>query len=114
MLGLTAIAVFAFLRALRHRPFKLAVDRWLLRLPMIGRLIRDVHAARLARTLATMVASGLPMLEGLMLTAGTVRNAVLQAALRDGGPGDPMMLDEGRAVLQYATRRVVNGLEGTP
>lgn len=41
-------------------------------------------------------------------------DAVLQAALRDGGPGDPMMLDEGRAVLQYATRRVVNGLEGTP
>lgn len=78
-----AIAVFAFLRALRHRPFKLAVDRWLLRLPMIGRLIRDVHAARLARTLATMVASGLPMLEGLVLTAGTVRNAVLQAALDD-------------------------------
>ncbi|ATC23192.1 type II secretion system protein GspF [Caulobacter vibrioides] len=77
------VAVFAFLRALRHRPFKLAVDRWLLRLPMIGRLIRDVHAARLARTLATMVASGLPVLEGLILTAGTVRNAVLQAALDD-------------------------------
>lgn len=77
------IAVFAFLRALRHHPFKLAVDRWLLRLPMIGRLIRDVHAARLARTLATMVASGLPVLEGLMLTASTVRNAVLHAALDD-------------------------------
>ena len=78
-----AIAVFAFLRALRHRPFKLAVDRGLLRLPLLGRLIRDVHAARLARTLATMVASGLPMLEGLMLTAGTVRNAVLRAAIDD-------------------------------
>ena len=78
-----AVAGLAFLRALRHRPFKLAVDRWLLALPMIGRLIRDVHAARLARTLATMVASGLPVLEGLILTAGTVRNAVLQAALDD-------------------------------
>lgn len=77
------IAVFAFLRALRHRPFKLAVDRALLRLPLLGRLIRDVHAARLARTLATMVASGLPVLEGLMLTAGTVRNAVLRAAIDD-------------------------------
>lgn len=77
------IAVFAFLRALRNRPFKLAVDRALLRLPLLGRLIRDVHAARLARTLATMVASGLPVLEGLMLTAGTVRNAVLRAAIDD-------------------------------
>lgn len=83
ILASAAIAVFAFLRALRHRAFKLAVDLWLLSLPMIGRLIRDVHAARLARTLATMVASGLPMLEGLILTAGTVRNAVLQVALDD-------------------------------
>jgi len=87
-----AIGVVAFLRGLRHPPFKLSVDRALLRAPLLGRLIRDVHAARLARTLATMIASGLPMLEGLMLTAGTVRNAVLRgamddmiAAIREGG-----------------------------
>lgn len=83
ILASVAIAVFAFLRGLRHPRFKLAVDQGLLRLPMVGRLIRDVHAARLARTLATMVASGLPMLEGLILTASTVRNAVLRAALDD-------------------------------
>lgn len=87
-----AVGVIAFLRGLRSPPFKLAVDRALLRAPLLGRLIRDVHAARLARTLATMIASGLPMLEGLMLTAGTVRNAVLRgamddmiAAIREGG-----------------------------
>ena len=43
-------------------------------MPLIGRLIRDLHAARLARTLATMVASRLPLLEGLTLTAGTIHN----------------------------------------
>lgn len=87
-----AVGVIAFLRGLRSPPFKLTVDRALLRAPLLGRLIRDVHAARLARTLATMIASGLPMLEGLMLTAGTVRNAVLRgamddmiAAIREGG-----------------------------
>lgn len=82
----------AFARGLRHPGFKLRIDRALLRAPLLGRLIRDVHAARLARTLATMIASGLPMLEGLILTAGTVRNAVLRqamddmiAAIREGG-----------------------------
>ena len=77
------IGVLAFLRGLRAPAFKLTVDRTLLRLPLLGKLIRDVHAARLARTLATMVASGLPMLEGLILTAGTVRNSVLRAAMDD-------------------------------
>jgi AcrR family transcriptional regulator len=37
-------------------------------------------------------------------------DSVLQAALRNGPPGDPMVLEEGRAIIQYATRRVMNGL----
>ena len=37
---------------------------------LLGRLLRDLHAARMARTLATMVASRLPLLEGLTLTGG--------------------------------------------
>jgi general secretion pathway protein F len=52
----------------------------LLRVPVIGRLIRDLHAARMARTLSTMVASRLPLLEGLKLTTETVHNRALRAA----------------------------------
>lgn len=59
---------------------RLAFDRALLRLPLIGRLIRDLHAARLARTLSTMVASRLPLIEGLALSARTVRNRALKRA----------------------------------
>lgn len=55
-------------------------DGLMLRLPLIGRLIRDLHAARMAPTLSTMVASRLPLLEGLRLTTGTVHNRVLRAA----------------------------------
>ena len=40
----------------------------------------------------------------------TMGDAVLQTALRNGPPGDPMVLSEGRAILQYATRRVMNGI----
>ncbi|HRD46999.1 MAG TPA: type II secretion system F family protein, partial [Caulobacter sp.] len=48
-----------------------------------GRLIRDVQAARLARTLSTMMFAGVPVLEALGLTAPTVRNSVLREAVGD-------------------------------
>lgn len=66
--------------ALRQPPIRLSFDSWLLRLPLLGRLLRDLHAARMARTLATMVASRLPLLEGLALTAGTIHNRRLRLA----------------------------------
>lgn len=69
-----------FWRALKNPAIKLRFDTWLLRVPLIGRLFRDLHAARMARTLATMVASRLPLLEGLALTGGTIRNLRLKAA----------------------------------
>ena len=87
-----ALAVLLFLQALRRPDFKLAFDGWLLRLPMLGRLIRDLNAARMARTLSAMISSGLPVLEGLQITAPTIRNAVLRRAtdqmatdIREGG-----------------------------
>lgn len=92
ILGVMALAVLAFLQAMRRPGFKLAFDGWLLRLPVLGRLIRDLNAARMARTLSTMIASGLPVLEGLQITAPTIRNAVLRRAveqmaadIREGG-----------------------------
>jgi general secretion pathway protein F len=79
LLGLIGAVLLAG-RALKDEGVRMKFDRVLLRLPLIGRLIRDLHAARLARTLATMVASRLPLLEGLRLTTGTVHNRVLRAA----------------------------------
>lgn len=67
-------------RALKDPAIRLAFDSWVLKLPLLGRLIRDLHAARIARTLATMVASRLPLLEGLTLTAGTIHNRRLRLA----------------------------------
>lgn len=69
------------LAALLRRPGpRLRFDALLLRTPFLGRLLRDLHAARLARTLAIMLASGLPVLEGLRITARTVGNRVLRGA----------------------------------
>ena len=74
------LAALGFAQALKQPAFRLAVDRNVLRIPLLGKLLRNLHAARMARTLATMVASRLPLLEGLHLTGGTIRNKVLSAA----------------------------------
>ncbi len=72
-----------FVQALKRPAVRLSVDRTVLRIPLLGKLLRNLHAARMARTLATMVASRLPLLEGLRLTGGTIRNKVLSAANDD-------------------------------
>ena len=71
---------FGLWRALKVESFRYRFDAMLLRLPLLGRLIRDLHAARMARTLSTMVASRLPLMEGLSLTTQTVHNRVLRQA----------------------------------
>ncbi len=79
MMG-AGLLILLFTWLLRRPEFRLAVDRMILRLPFVGRLVRDLHAARMARTLATMIGSRLPVLEGLKLTAETVHNRALRAA----------------------------------
>ena len=82
---LIAMAVTGFVawRALQDEAIRLRFNTWWLRLPLIGRLTRDLHAARMARTLSTMVASRLPLLEGLILTVQTIHNRRLKAASDD-------------------------------
>ena len=80
LLVAAVLAVILGARALKEEGLRMKFDAALLRIPLVGRLIRDLHAARMARTLSTMVASRLPLLEGLTLTTGTVHNRVLRAA----------------------------------
>ena len=58
-----------------------AVDALLLRLPVLGGVVRKVAAARFCRTLATLLGSGVPLLAGLEITAKTVGNAVIEDAV---------------------------------
>lgn len=83
-LGLALVAAVLLAgRALRDEALRLRFDTRLLKLPLLGRLIRDLHAARMARTLSTMIASRLPLLEGLKLTTQTVHNRALRTASAD-------------------------------
>lgn len=92
VLVLLAVGAVVFVRLMRRPGFGLAVDRLLLRVPVLGRTLRDIHAARLARMLSMMTAGGLPVMEGLRITARTVGNRVLRQAtegmaesIREGG-----------------------------
>ena len=78
---LIALCILGFLRALKSPAFKLRFDTLLLKTPFIGRLIRDMHAAALARTLSTMIAARLPLVDGLRLASRTVHNSVQRRAL---------------------------------
>ncbi|GAB4523477.1 MAG: type II secretion system inner membrane protein GspF [Parvularculaceae bacterium] len=78
---IAAAAGFGASRALRRPRIRRAADAALLRAPLVGRLVRGVNAARFARTLATLVQSGAPILESLDAARETVRNAALREAV---------------------------------
>jgi type IV pilus assembly protein PilC len=59
-----------------------AIDFTILRLPVLGILMRKIAVARFTRTLGTLISSGVPILEGLDITAKTAGNAVVERALR--------------------------------
>ncbi|MFQ5946025.1 MAG: type II secretion system F family protein [Anaerolineae bacterium] len=59
------------------------IDALLLKLPIFGTLIRKVAVARFTRTLGTLVSSGVPILEGLRITARTSGNRVVERAIME-------------------------------
>jgi len=60
---------------------RLALDTVILKLPVLGILMRKIAVARFTRTLGTLISSGVPILEGLDITAKTAGNAVVEQAL---------------------------------
>ena len=57
------------------------VDGALLKMPVLGGILRKVAVARFCRTLATLLGSGVPILEGLEITAKTAGNAIIEDAV---------------------------------
>jgi len=59
------------------------VDRTVLKLPVLGMLMRKISVARFCRTLSTLIASGVPILDGLEITAKTSGNAIVEDAIME-------------------------------
>jgi type IV pilus assembly protein PilC len=60
---------------------RMILDGVLLKLPLVGILLRKIAVARFTRTLGTLISSGVPILESLDITARTAGNAVIERAL---------------------------------
>jgi type IV pilus assembly protein PilC len=60
---------------------RVVIDRLLLKIPIIGDLIRKASVAKFTRTLGTLISSGVPLLEGLSICAKTSGNKVIEEAL---------------------------------
>jgi len=71
----------AFRRWIGTRNGRLQFDRLMLRLPVLGPLVRKAAIARFTRTLGTMLASGVTILDGLEITARTAGNRVIHDAV---------------------------------
>jgi general secretion pathway protein F len=86
-------AIWGFNRWLRSEDARARYHRFLLRVPLAGKLIRGLNTARFARTFSILTASAVPVLEALKISADVVNNlpmkyAVVDAALRvrEGAP----------------------------
>jgi type IV pilus assembly protein PilC len=79
---------------LRREGSPLVVDRTLLRLPLVGPLFRMYATSQLARTLSTLLAGGLPLLNSLEISAASVGNRAVGAAASAAAP----QVREGRSL----------------
>jgi general secretion pathway protein F len=82
-----ALAIFAATRYARTEHGRRTLDRRALTLPLFGRLNLMIATARLARTLGTLLSSGVPLLSALDITAGMLQNRVLRDTLEQTAAG---------------------------
>jgi type IV pilus assembly protein PilC len=88
-------SVFAVKQIRKHPKGRYFFDGLLLKLPIIGNLLRKIAVGRFTRTLGTLITSGVPILEGLSITARTSGNAILEEALMKVRKA----IEEGRTIV---------------
>ncbi len=81
VIGGMIAASFAFRQFYATYRGRRVIDRVALRLPVLGIILRKVAVARFCRTLSTLISSGVPILDGLDITAKTAGNAIVEDAI---------------------------------
>ena len=82
IIALFFLSIFVFKKIYATDKGRRAFDRWALRLPVFGMLIRKVAVAKFARTMSTMISSGVPILDGLDIVAKTAGNRTVEDAIK--------------------------------
>lgn len=95
IIGAAAVFVFAFRRFYNTKKGRALIDDLALKLPVFGMLIRKVAVARFARTMSTMLTSGVAILEALDIVAKTAGNKTVENAVYTVRSG----ISEGRAMV---------------
>ncbi len=88
-------SVFGVKQIRKHPKGRYFFDSLLLKLPIVGNLLRKIAVGRFTRTLGTLITSGVPILEGLSITARTSGNAILEEALMKVRKA----IEEGRTIV---------------
>jgi general secretion pathway protein F len=100
ILAALALLVWLVRRQLREPESRARIDRLALRLPLLGPLLAKIDTARLARTLGTLLANGVPLLGALAIARETLGNAVLRDALSETATA----VKEGRGLAEPMAR----------
>jgi len=91
-----ALLIFGFKAYYATPKGRYLVDKTLLRTPIFGPLLRKIAVARFTRTMATLIASGVPILDCLEITASTAGNAVVEEAIHNVRKS----IEEGRTIVE--------------
>jgi type IV pilus assembly protein PilC len=78
-----AVGVYFLKRYYETYKGRRVIDRFTLRMPVIGMILRKIAVARFCRTLSTLISSGVPILDGLEITARTSGNAIVEDAIME-------------------------------
>ncbi|HYR27026.1 MAG TPA: type II secretion system F family protein [Thermoanaerobaculia bacterium] len=81
MIILTMATIYSLRRYHETYKGKRVLDGILLRVPVLGMLLRKIAVARFCRTLSTLTSSGVPILDGLQITARTAGNSIVEDAI---------------------------------
>ena len=77
------IGLVLFQRAMRTEAFRAKVQKFYLRLPIVGKLTRGMNTARFSRTLSILTASGVPVLDSLRIAAEVIMNRPMRQAVQE-------------------------------
>ncbi len=96
IIGAVVIFVFAFKKYYGTEKGHIAVDKYMLKLPVLGILLRKVAVAKFSRTMGTMLASGVAILEALDIVAKTAGNKTIELAINNVRSG----ITQGRTMAE--------------
>jgi general secretion pathway protein F len=81
LLGLIAIAAWAMASYLAEHANRLRFDAWLLGIPLLGELIKQMETARFSRTLGTLLVNGVPVLTAITLVREVISNTAMSGMM---------------------------------